>query len=646
MSAIAFSERSPTGPSAAALVDRMLRAMAPLGRDRIDARAVDHAVTHAGALGVARADWEPGGGVLEREGIAVAADATLYHRADLRRRIGSTAEAAADHASRDDPAALILAAYRTLGDACVDALEGDFAFALWDGRRGALLAARDFGGKRALFWSHHGNVLRLASTPGGLLADPSVPRDADLATVAAVAAGLWAHGPHTGFRAIRELPAGHALRWTPGHAPEVFAFWDPPTEILTRRESMDDAAAELRALLVAATGERLAPSGPTAISLSGGWDSTAVYGAAQQALRSTGDDPSTRSLHPVSISYPEGDPGREDELIREVVAHWGGTTEFIDIGAIPMFGDAAQVERATRAAREREQPFAHAYEAWNRRLSRHARAAGARVILDGVGGDQLFQVSDIFLADLFRRGRWGELARQARIRSGGRVTARGLYRWAVRPVLPAKVARAIAAVRRAPVAPHYLERQAPFWFAPRFLEQQGVLERERTLAPPLPRHSTVLAETHAYLRYAFYPRIFGLLHNFALDEGVELRSPLLDERVVRFAVRRPWSERADGGETKLLLRHAMRGLLPDAVLAPRPHRTGTTGAYFLRQLRGPGRAVVEHVLGDLRLAALGMIDATRLRRAWEHVLTHDDDEMAGRVFFTLQAELWMRGHEA
>jgi asparagine synthase (glutamine-hydrolysing) len=339
---------------------------------------------------------------------------------------------------------------------------------------------------------------------------------------------------------------------------------------------------------------------------------------------------------PVSISYPEGDPGREDEIIREVEAHTGIVTNWLSVDDIPLFGDAAE-----EAAR-RDVPFAHAYEHWNRTLSRTASEAGARVMLDGSGGDQLFQVSDIFLSDLFGRGRWIELARQWRGRGGHGV--KNLWRWAVHPAIPVPLERLLARARKMPPRRHHFERQPPIWFVPRFLSAHGVLERERAAAPKLPRSSRVLGETHAYLRIPYFPRIANTLHAFALEEGVELRSPLLDTRVVQFATRRPWSERADRAETKILLRRAMTGLLPASVLAPRKRRTGITSAYFLRQMRGPGRPLVESLLQDPLLASIGMIDVPRLRRAWEHVLQHDNDEIAARIFFTLQAELWLRAH--
>lgn len=636
MTAIAFiGVAAPHDAPDEALARRLLAAASGLGSGAPTVH-VGRSAAAGIALGASRHEWETVGEVVatpalaHRDGVFVVADATLYHVTDLDRRLARPV-ARADHASH------LLEAYHTLGDGVLDVLEGDFAFVLWDERRTRLLAARDFGGKRGLFFATTPGTLRVASTIPALLADGQVAPTLDLASVAAVAAGLWCHGPQTAYRDIREVPAGHVLRWSPGEASRLDAYWSPPTDIAQRRAPLDDAADELRELLAAAVRERMAPSGATAISLSGGWDSTAVYGTAQAVARRPGEP--VRSIHAVSISYPEGDPGREDELIHQVTAHWRATPDLIDIASIPLFDDAA-----AEAAR-REQPFAHTYERWNRALSRRARAAGARVILDGVGGDQLFQVSDIYLADLFRTGRWLELAKQARIRSGGHVTAVGLWRWAVRPVLPTPVLRAMATLRRMPMAPHYLDRLPPFWFRADALERLGVMERERVSRPSLPTQSMVLAESHAYLRFAFYPRIFNLLHRFAMEEGVELRSPLLDERVVRFAVRRPWSDRADGAETKRLLRRAMRDLLPAEVLAPRPRRTGITSAYFLRELRRRGPAAMAHVLREPRLAAVGVLDTDRLRRAWEHVLRQDDDETAARIFFTMQAELWLRSHE-
>lgn len=551
---------------------------------------------------------------------SVLADATLYYRDDLQRRVPAA------HSGLD-ASSCIAALLASKGITGLGWLEGDYAFIAWQASERRLIAARDFGGKRALFFGSHDRTLTLASDLAPLLSRPGI--GLDLANIAAVAGGLWSHGDATAYLGLRELLAGHVLEWQPGRAPSTRAFWEPPAETATRRDGLDVAAQELQALLDAAVRERCAPDEPTAVSLSGGWDSTAVFACA----RALGCD-----VRPVSISYPVGDPGREDHWIDAVARRWNVEPSYIDVDAIPLYDDW-EGEAARRSL-----PFAHAYEHWNRALSRRARERGARVILDGVGGDQLFQCGDIYLADLVRTFQWGELWGQMRQRPPELDGLRQLWRWGIRPNLPEGLAARIAGLRGLPPARHYLERIPPIWFRRDFLHAHGVMQREAGARPRRRVRSHVLAEAQAYLQYAFYPRIFAQLSRFARDEGVELRSPLLDERVVRFAVARPWSDRVDGNETKRLLRHAMRDRLPAEVLAPRPHRTGTTNAYFLRELRRAGWPVAQRVLPDMRMAALGMIEPSYFRRGWELVLQHDDDELAARLFFTLQAELWLRTH--
>lgn len=608
----------------------MLGAMKRRGGEQRDTWSTDSI-----AIGVAASEWESeatGTGVprVERLGACmVTADATLYYRDDLRRRL-----AGAGFESRgESPGALILSAYQAFGRACVDHLEGDFAFVLWDGDRRILVAARDFAGRRSLYFATPGGELILASTVGGVLGDGRVREETNLATLATVAAALWVNTDRTAIQGVSELRAGHVLTWD-GRSLETSRFWHPPAALSPEDRHSDAATSELRSLLSAAVAERLAPSGPTAVSLSGGWDSTAVFASGANELQGTND--AARSLIPVSITYPEGDPGREDDLIRAVTSRWNTSSEWIDVDSIQMFADVQT------AARQREEPWAHPYEQWNRALSRTARRRGARVILDGVGGDSLFQVSGVFLSDLVRTGRLVEVARQWR--AGGGKGVREFLRVAVRPALPARVLSILAAVRGMSSSAHYLERRPSPWIRTAFLREHGVFEAEAGATPPLPHSSAVLAETHAYLLYPAFPRLVSRLSGFAVEEGVELRSPLLDARVVRFAAARPWRDRVDQRETKVLLRRSMRGLLPDEVLAPRTHRTGVTSGYFVRSLRGPGRPVLEPLMENSRLASLGIINPATLQRAWEYFLRTGDDDVGVRIYFTLQCELWLRTH--
>ncbi|MFN0099047.1 MAG: asparagine synthase-related protein [Gemmatimonadaceae bacterium] len=627
MSAIAaLLLRDPHAPTAQR-VDRMLQATRPAAQVLWTAPAGS---APALTMGCSRSAWEseiPG----EAASLAtlgqwtVVADSTLFHRRDLERALdGRVASAASD-------AAVIAGVLEQWGPDGLVRLEGEFSAVAWHSGRNEIVSVRDLHGQRPLYVVSRDGVHLLASRVESLRVDPAVPHTIDLASVATVAAGLWHHSRQTAYAAIEEAPAGMWQRWVGGRRHEESPLWRPPIMTRWRRaRDLDDATHELAQLMEDAVEARRAKSGPTALSLSGGWDSTAVGAAAARRHGAR----LAEVLRPVSVSYPEGDPGREDDLIDRVTGAWGVTAHWIRSDSATVLGNAV-ADGASRAL-----PFAHTFEHWNRALMRAARAEGAPVLLTGIGGDALFQASDTVLADLLARGQWIECARQWRARPSRGL--RALWRSAIRPALPDGVTRALAAARGYPPPPAPLARQVSMWIEPPALAALGIAEREAAATPPLPTRRGIDIELSAYLTFPFFARIVSTLHAHAEDEGVALRSPLLDERIVRFAASRPWYERTDRGETKVLLRRTMRGTVPEEVLRARRFRTGTTSAYLLRMLRGADRPVVESLLPVPALAASGLVDPRRLQRAWEHVLTHDDDEVAGRICFTLHAESWLR----
>lgn len=211
--AAAFVASGAAAPEAE--VRRMLRDRARRGgggrahgRVRTAVRGDDRA-----AVGAARPLWQaaPGLGgtvlVAERERVVVAADAALYYRADLRATILGRGVAVAG----DDPAELIAAAYLAFGDAAVGRLEGDYAFVLWDGRRRRVLAARDHGGRRPLYYAALGDTLVFASSTTAVLAHPACPRALNLAAIAETAAGFLGATSETAHAAVRRLSAGCLL---------------------------------------------------------------------------------------------------------------------------------------------------------------------------------------------------------------------------------------------------------------------------------------------------------------------------------------------------------------------------------------------------------------------------------------------------
>lgn len=613
-------------PADRATLDAMLRASAERGADERELW-----LGAGAALGVSRFAWERGvefsGDALVRHRgrVSVVADASLYYRVALRARLAAVGVVPACNSASD----LVLAAYEAWGDDCVLMLEGDFAFALWDDARKRALLARDFSGKRPLFWAQAGEVLVVASTLEGVAAHPAVSRELDVPTIAALAATMWVESPKTCYRDVRVLEGARRMRWSGGRV-EVSRFWQVPGVETQPPGRRDEAAEQLRVMLGEAIAERMG-QGTTAVWMSGGWDSSTVYGVGRGWLRDHGDG---RSLRPVSISYPVGDPGREDELIQAIVDHWDGDVTWLDIANIPMFRDA----RA--GAARRDDSIAHMYEHWNRALARGARGLDARVVLDGNGGDQLHQVSPTYFADLLRRGQWMRLWRDAKVL--GLAKRQHLLRYALKPALPDFALDLVGRLRGRPVRKP-LQRAVPAWFSPGFVRTHRLVERELESWPVSRGGTRSSQETSFFLTSTFFHRAFASLASIGLSEGIELRSPLLDRRVVEFVAARPREDRADGPETKLLLRRAARGLLPESVLAPRKYRTGITIGFSDRAMRAPETAMLfRDAFCNSVLQELGVLEDRVMLDTYDRYQRTGRTESRAALFTTLQTELWLR----
>ena len=585
-------------------------------------------------LGIASDAWEmttgrePALAVATEAGILVVADAALYYRADLLRGLrGRDA-----HPSGPTSAHLILAAYRAWGDRCASRIEGDFAFVVWDSVARRMIAARDLNATRPLFYTETRDGMLLASAITGLVAAGAEP-GFNLSHLGEVAAGLALDETGTCLASIQRIPAAHSLTWANEDSPALRAHWDAPTFESGGRLTLEDGAVELRDLLTRAVRERLDVAHPTSVWLSGGWDSPAVFGAAM--LATTGD---VDRVRPVSITYPVGDPGREDELITAIATPWGASPHWIDSSTISL------LDRVSQGAMGRDEPFAHVFEHWNRALARGSRAVGSHVALHGNGGDQLFQVSLVYLADLVRSGRMLAVARECRAR--GVRDARTLFRWAIQPLLPAEALDAAAALRRGRPLRGYLERDVPAWINADFARRHAFHERARLTPARRRGESFAAVESRYYMTSPYFPRVYTCVSGIAREEGIEVRSPLLDARVIAFAAKRPRDERASRQETKRVLRAAMRGVIPDDVLAPRRVRTGTTGRLFGRALRDGGADLIDEVTRDCRLAELGIIEPAALRRGWEAWRATGDGNLGVALFLTLQTEFWTRAHDA
>jgi asparagine synthase (glutamine-hydrolysing) len=233
-----------------------------------------------------------------------------------------------------------------------------------------------------------------------------------------------------------------------------------------------------------------------------------------------------------------------------------------------------------------------------------ARAAGVRVLLDGLDGDTTVSHGIGYLRELAGAGRWLHLLREVR----------GLSRQLKIPawrILLAKVVKPMlrSAVRRTTAPPVDL-------IAPELARRVGLADRLRALDParrPPPR--TEREDHHRTLGMGLLPLVLEIADRAAGARGLEPRYPFFDRRLVELCLALPGDQKLDHGWTRVVLRRAMEGVLPRSV----QWRIGKTdlSPNFLRgMLDGAARPAIERLLRDG--AQVGpYVDLKALRTAYQ-----------------------------
>ncbi len=594
-------------------VRRMLNAMSDRGSDTQGLWR-----NHSSVLGITRHPWETEAEfsghvtVVETDGFVVAADATLYYTDDLKRKLA----AAGLPVESDTPSRLILAAFRAWGADCVEHLEGDFAFVVLDRRSNDFLCARDFAGARPLYHTQLGGATVVASSVGAILSHPDCRRDLDYAAIAEAAAGLHSSASlATCYRGLNTVPAGHVLKGRSDGSTVLTRYWRP--SIRSGHESLRSASEQLREMLCSAVEERMPSASRAALGLNGDWPSYAAFGLGQHVLSRNGTDPGR--LVPVSI--PSGNGGKS---AKKTAAHWNTAIHWIDKDT------ALTLEDPT----SQHDPLVLGFESHTSALTRACRTTGARVMIDGVGGDRLFVGSAILLADYLSRGRWINLMRHRGVAGHG---VRDFLRWSLHPYLPVSPREGFWFRRRDSVR-HYLADRIPDWIDRRFARkhQLGDRARYRAIRPVGTTHAAY--ELLWTLTTPANGRLFSAIHTLGLANGIEVRFPLFDRRIVEFMTGRPPIDRADAGR---VLRHALRGLLPAE--APRPEMFGPAApSRYVQRVLNYGISTVLQDPNGMELTRAGIVRPNSLETAVRKYRRRGNEKLALSLYRTIQTELWLR----
>ncbi|QIF04490.1 asparagine synthase (glutamine-hydrolyzing) [Roseimicrobium sp. ORNL1] len=468
---------------------------------------------------------------------------------------------------------VILRLYEKHGRDCVKQLRGMYAFAIWDERDRSCFIARDPFGIKPLYFAQSAGTFIFASELRPLLSSGLVPRHIDSAALARYFLTGSMPEPHTAVDAIKLLEAGTTLIWKDGQV-QQHRWWNFHFASGESSITREEAIRTTRAALVDSVEHHFVSDVPVGVFLSGGIDSTALLALAHASGR--------RNIQTFSIGVDDSSRD-ESRMARRTAEHFGTRHTEMRLDA----------DKARELFREFlnavDQPTIDGFNTFT--VSALAREQGIKVVLSGLGGDEMFAGYPSFnkLPSLDRvskaLGPFKGIAGQAlQMLSGHPPLVRlgsALCDGGTLPQLY-DAFRGIFSSRHARVLARHLTGEEP----PRVPDSS----RDETPATPSPRDAVSVLEMSRYMRN----QLLRDSDVMSMAHGLELRVPLLDVSLFHAVSSIPAQYRLEQGKQLLL---AAVPEIPDWI------RNRPKGGFLFpyeQWLASPDwRALFEKELGDI-----------------------------------------------
>lgn len=427
---------------------------------------------------------------------------------------------------------VILHLFEDKGPECLRDLIGMFALAIYNARDGSLFLARDRLGKKPLLYYRDESRLVFASELKAILQDPSIPVRLHRAALEYYLQLLYVPDPHTLLENIVKLPPGSWALWKDGTF-EIREYWRPRPRPI--REA--DRDAEIRRLVDESVRLRLVSDVPVACFLSGGIDSTIVTSIAASHVP---------GLHTIAVGFEES---THDEIpfARAVARRLG--TRHTEIVVRP---DA--VDLAEKLAHAYDDPVGDSSSLPTYLLCQEA-AKHAKVALSGDGGDECF-------AGYKRYVPMAHLALARKAPSSIATLAASILPWGRKPTRTLQRLVRMLRMLHAPAGAIY---QQFVTFLTRD-ERRSIglhgddFDIEEILGefPGDPVNAAEYADLRTYLPGDLLIKT----DTASMAHSLEVRSPLLDHRLVEAALAIPAGVKIRGTSTKAYLRRLYADLIP------------------------------------------------------------------------------------
>jgi asparagine synthase (glutamine-hydrolysing) len=536
-------------------------------------------------------------------------DGEIYNFRELRTRLQGEGVRFVSQSDTE----VLLKAYGRWGEKCLSELRGMFAFAIWDAKRSRLLLGRDPMGIKPLYYCSAGQYFLFASELRTLLGTGLIPRRLDPAGLINYLNFGSVYDPLTMIAGVSALEAGHYAAWENGRVTDAM-YWDlaphgrastASSYLAGNETARKDLENDIYATLDQAVRMHTVSDVPVGLFLSGGIDSSSVAGILSRAgIR----------LKSFSIIFRE-DEYSEAQYSRVVARAFA--TEHQEI----MVSQRDVLDAIPHALKAMDQPT---IDGLNTFLSaRQTRAAGIKVALSGLGGDELFAGYSTF-RDVLRMERFDRLC--GRFPS---ILRRPLVRMFASLAPDTDQNRKLTSLgggRDRALHPYFLAR-ALFTSEQRDSLLASVDEGSRARAnAPLQeslRHARALDPINriSYLEARCY-MLNTLLREsdvMSMAHGLELRVPLIDHQLADKLLSMPGAWKLDSNVPKPLLVGALKGALPSEIVH---HKKQGFTLPFDRWLRENLRAEMEAALPKIGQGPLGpLLNHDSVTQVWDDFLS-------------------------
>jgi asparagine synthase (glutamine-hydrolysing) len=562
----------------------------------------------------------------ERTGAWLSYNGKVYNFRRIRERLRSLGIAV--HSESDAEAAL--KSLMIQGDRAIDDWRGMFAFGLWRPDERRLTLARDRLGVKPLYYFHQGETFLFASEIRALLATGLIPRVISRAALESFLAYGSIEQPLTILENVYSVLPGHLLTFQDGWVRQE-PYWRLPVHddsppAADRSEA--ETAAEIAELVAESVGLRMEADTPVSVFLSGGIDSSVVTALARRS----------GELRSFTLSFEDQ---RFDELryAQQISRRYG-----VDHIAVAITQQEA-LDKTSRAMWAMDQPSLDGINIWL--ISKAASQAGMKVALTGIGGDELFAGYRYFQTlrrdELLRAG-VNATPPQFRIAAASAIDGIGWIGRIGRIGTSHRAAKLTAILRGESAGASMVElRRTLFTERQRRALTTGERPDSSRLRAWNERRNGDASSADA-VNQASMLELSGYLANTLLRDadvmsmchGVELRTPLLDHKLVERMLSIPGAMKLREGRPKWLLAEALPDLPREIIHCP---KQGFELPYD-QWLRGSLRDQVEDAIAGSKLN--WFLDASAMRTIWTSFL--DGHMHWSRVWALHVLGQWMEIH--